>query len=170
MKRCRKRHREVVCRRLQFESLEARQLLTATVEGRAWFDQSGDGERAWVSFPEYELSDVTVNLLNEAGQLLASTETNEVGRYAFQDLAPGRYMVEFIAPDGTQFTLQNQGKNSRDSDVGPQWSDQGLQARRRRDSGRCRRWIRRNHRRRRASRVWSGTMTTPMGFATSARI
>ena len=87
-------------------------LLAALIEGRAWFDQSKDGERAWVSFPEYELSDVSVRLLNEAGQLVATTTTNEVGQYAFAELAAGRYQVEFVAPDGTQFTLQNQGKNS----------------------------------------------------------
>lgn len=95
------------------EILENRNLLTAVIGGRVWFDSSLDGQR---NGGEYEIADVTVNLLF-GDNIVRSTSTDDRGRYEFENIRPGDFSVEFIAPEGSQFTVQNTGRNSRDSDV-----------------------------------------------------
>ena len=65
------------------------------------------------------MAGVTVNLRDVEGALLRSTETDEDGYYAFDDLVPGRdYVIEFVKPDGTAFTTQNTGEGDAvDSDA-----------------------------------------------------
>jgi uncharacterized surface anchored protein len=41
------------------------------------------------------------------------------GEYLFTDLVPGDYQVEFVAPDGFEFTTANLGGNDVDSDADP---------------------------------------------------
>jgi serine-aspartate repeat-containing protein C/D/E len=43
---------------------------------------------------------VTVNLINSAGQTVATTVTDSKGDYAFNNLTPGTYTVEDVQPDG----------------------------------------------------------------------
>jgi hypothetical protein len=52
---------------------------------------------------------VTVKLLNCAGEVLATTTTDANGYYLFAGLMPGEYKVLFVAPDGYVFSLQDQG-------------------------------------------------------------
>lgn len=100
-----------------FETLESRQLLTGSFEGRVWFDATSDGERR--GGEEYPVADVQVNLLPEFGdRIVAATSTNGDGKYIFDQIASGqKYVVQFVPPDGTRFTARDAAKNSRDSDV-----------------------------------------------------
>ncbi|MGH1490104.1 MAG: S8 family serine peptidase [Acidimicrobiales bacterium] len=50
------------------------------------------------------VADVDVDLFNEGRvSYLASTQTDDQGEFSFEDLAPGCYVVTFIAPDGSSF-------------------------------------------------------------------
>ncbi len=70
---------------------------------------------------------VTVNLLDGAGNpvlgddgqpITATTDDN--GEYIFEMLNPGQtYIVEFVAPEGSTFTLLNAGDDEVDSDADP---------------------------------------------------
>ena len=52
------------------------------------------------------------------GDLVATQQTDANGNYAFQDLAPGEYIVRFLAPDGTVLSTSNVGiDDSADSDA-----------------------------------------------------
>ena len=62
---------------------------------------------------------VTINLLDENGIQIATTETVN-GAYSFSGLAPGSYIVEFVAPIGSTFTTANSGNDdASDSDADP---------------------------------------------------
>jgi hypothetical protein len=61
-----------------------------------------------------------VNLYNCLDEFIATTTTDEDGYYLFDGLIPGDYYVEFIEPEGYEFTLQNQGgDDALDSDADP---------------------------------------------------
>ncbi len=81
-----------------------------------WWDNDRDGVQGEDEPP---VAGVTVNLRDVEGALLRSTETDEDGYYAFDDLVPGRdYVIEFVKPDGTAFTTQNTGEGDAvDSDA-----------------------------------------------------
>ncbi|MCA9238726.1 MAG: carboxypeptidase regulatory-like domain-containing protein, partial [Planctomycetales bacterium] len=50
--------------------------------------------------PEILLEDVKIELLNEAGVVIATTTTDSQGRYKFSGLVPGVYGVREYTPDG----------------------------------------------------------------------
>ncbi len=52
---------------------------------------------------------VEVRLRDCAGVVLSTTTTDSEGEYLFTGLEPDGYSVQFIAPDGTAFTLQGAG-------------------------------------------------------------
>ena len=80
-----------------------------------WFDANGDG---LLNGAELGVPDVEVRLLDENGVLLATAFTDANGEYLFANLAPGNYMVEFIAPPGFVFTIANVGPtDTNDSDA-----------------------------------------------------
>ncbi|TWT90499.1 Serine-aspartate repeat-containing protein F precursor [Pseudobythopirellula maris] len=63
---------------------------------------------------------VTVNLLDDSGQVVATTVTandgaGNAGFYLFFDLSAGDYIVEFEVPDLVQFTTKDAGGNSNDT-------------------------------------------------------
>ncbi|MEY3122044.1 MAG: hypothetical protein RI993_869, partial [Pseudomonadota bacterium] len=64
-------------------------------------------------------SGVTVNLLNNAGAIVATQTTDSNGNYLFTDLVPGTYSVEFVAPSGFEFTVKDSGADASDSDADP---------------------------------------------------
>ncbi len=69
---------------------------------------------------EIGISGVTVKLFNSAGTEIATTVTDNNGKYAFTNLVPGDYYVEFTAPTGYKVSPQDQGNNdSNDSDINP---------------------------------------------------
>lgn len=75
------------------------ELKLATISGQVHVDGNGDcvfdpalGERA--------LADVTLELLNADGEVIATTVTDENGNYQFTDIMPGEYSVRQQQPDG----------------------------------------------------------------------
>ena len=80
-----------------------------------WHDLDKDGIQ---DAGEPGIAGVTVNLLNCASTVLATTTTDASGLYGFSGLTPGGYSVQFVLPSGYAFTLQNQGANdATDSDA-----------------------------------------------------
>lgn len=80
-----------------------------------WEDLNGDG----IQDPgETGIVDVVVTLLDTNSVVVGVTTTDVNGAYAFTDLVPDDYVVEFTAPAGYEFTLQNQGgDDTEDSDA-----------------------------------------------------
>ena len=93
----------------------------ASVGDFIWYDTNTDGiqnEDPIVGFP----FPVIINLydLSNGGQLLATTENDEYGKYEFNDLMPGEYEIEFIIEDTEIFGPPLRGNNDElDSNVNP---------------------------------------------------
>ena len=61
---------------------------------------------------------VVIKLLDLDGNVVAETKTDANGNYKFDDIPVGDYKIMGVAPDGTEFTIQDAGSDdSRDSDV-----------------------------------------------------
>jgi hypothetical protein len=79
--------------------------LKAEVRGQAFFDRDGDGRR---EFGEVALAGVTVELLNDEGDVVASTRTDSNGRYRFTQFnETGDYQVRIIVSAQLQVTPAN---------------------------------------------------------------
>lgn len=64
------------------------------------------------------MADVTVLLLDETGAVIGTTETDDLGMYSFGGLDAGTYAVQFVEPDGFDFTTPNVGgDDTADSDA-----------------------------------------------------
>lgn len=89
---------------------------SASLGDLAWLDANANGLQ---DTGEPGLADVTVRLYEASGQMLAETHSDAGGRYAFTDLLPGRYILEFVAV-GYALTQPDQGNDdARDSDPSP---------------------------------------------------
>lgn len=88
----------------------------ASVGDFVWDDLDDDGVQ---DAGESGAAGVTVNLLDDLGNWLDSTTTDLSGFYRFENLAPGNYRVEFIAPSDGQFSPQDQTADAADSDADP---------------------------------------------------
>jgi hypothetical protein len=90
---------------------------TGTLLGnRVWSDANGNG----IQDPgEGGVEGVCVNLYDGAGSLLQKTTTDSNGYYGFNVAAGGDYRIEFVKPSGMEFTAQDVGDDSRDSDADP---------------------------------------------------
>jgi len=89
----------------------------ASLLGKAWHDQDGDGLR---DSGELGYPNVPAKLLDGTRSPIAgkSTTTGSDGSYSFLDLVPGDYYVEFSLPQGYIFSTKDQGTDdSLDSDV-----------------------------------------------------
>jgi len=86
-----------------------------SIGDRVWHDININGTyQSW----EPGVNLVTVNLLDDSGTTLASTQTNPSGLYQFDNLAPGSYIVEFVPPPQSFFTPRDQGGDDTvDSDA-----------------------------------------------------
>lgn len=90
--------------------------IPATIEGLAWQDADGDGIRAE---GESVISGANVAMLKD-GEVVATTTTDEEGEYAFGDLAPGEYVVQFMQPGSYVFAPTEQGTDDTlDSNAEP---------------------------------------------------
>ena len=95
------------------EVLAATPDLTGTIGGLVWRDADSDGQ---FDAGETLVSSVTVRLLDEDGNVVATTGTNTSGEYLFTGLPAGRYTVEVVPPTGDDLTVANQGNDATDSD------------------------------------------------------
>ncbi len=71
------------------------------VRGRTWADLDGDGDRNSIKEPDLRAN---VHLLDEDGQVLATTLSGSNGRFEFDGLDPGTYRLEFQPVDGYGFS------------------------------------------------------------------
>ncbi|MEZ4678981.1 MAG: SdrD B-like domain-containing protein [Caldilineaceae bacterium] len=69
----------------------------AGVGDYVWYDTNNDGIQEGGEPPA---GGVTVLLYSGLGELIAIDVTDSTGNYAFLNLVPGDYFVEFVAPDG----------------------------------------------------------------------
>lgn len=103
-------------------------VLTNTVSARVfasaigdtvWYDKDHDGVQDGGT-EEPGLANVTVNLYDNGGNLIATTQTDGNGHYTFINLVSGDYVVEVVPPAGYTVTQQGAGGNSAlDSDIDP---------------------------------------------------
>ncbi len=79
-----------------------------------WNDTNGDGIQ---DANESGVANITVELLDESGAVVATTLTDTTGHYEFNDLYPGTYAVHFVVPSGYTLSPSNTTDDARDSDV-----------------------------------------------------
>ena len=80
---------------------------------RVWLDKNADG----VQSPEEQgVGGVCINLYDADGKLVQKTSTNSNGYYGF-NVEAGTYSLEFVKPDGMEFTKPNIGYEETDSDA-----------------------------------------------------
>ncbi|MDO5094809.1 MAG: SdrD B-like domain-containing protein [Propionibacteriaceae bacterium] len=83
--------------------------------GYVWYDANKDGQQG---SDEKLAQGVTVTLLNADGTVVAQTVTDADGQYWFKDLVPGaEYTLKFDKLNGFEWTVQNQGDDTTDSDA-----------------------------------------------------
>ncbi|MCU0784642.1 MAG: carboxypeptidase regulatory-like domain-containing protein [Verrucomicrobia bacterium] len=89
----------------------------AAIGDFVWLDQNNNG----IQDPnEPGVPGVTVQLMNCAGTVLATTTTDANGYYLFPQLTPGDYNVRFVLPAGYVFSPRDQGADdAKDSDADP---------------------------------------------------
>ena len=87
---------------------------TASLGDRVWLDTNNNGQQ---DAGEASVADVTVNLLDGAGNVLDTQTTDANGEYLFTNLDAGTYSVQFVKPAGLEFTSSNTGADGTDSDA-----------------------------------------------------
>jgi LPXTG-site transpeptidase (sortase) family protein len=91
--------------------------VTAALGDFVWLDANMDGIQ---DAGEIGVANVTVRLLDQNGNQLATTTTDANGFYSFTGLTPGTYRVDFVPPAGYTVSPANQGVNDAlDSDADP---------------------------------------------------
>ncbi|HCX9225405.1 TPA: MSCRAMM family adhesin SdrD, partial [Staphylococcus aureus] len=80
-----------------------------------WYDSNKDGKQ---DSTEKGIKDVKVTLLNEKGEVIGTTETDENGKYRFDNLDSGKYKVIFEKPAGLTQTGTNTTEDDKDADGG----------------------------------------------------
>jgi hypothetical protein len=96
-----------------------------SISGKVWIDKNGDGIQ---DFGEGVPRRLRARLLNAdgsrvydlSGNLVEDIEIGPNGLYSFNNLKAGRYQVQFLNEDGTEytgFTRPNKGDGTNDSDV-----------------------------------------------------
>ncbi|HKI01254.1 MAG TPA: SdrD B-like domain-containing protein [Thermoanaerobaculia bacterium] len=79
---------------------------TASVGDRVWYDADGDGVQ---DAGEAGINGVTVELLDNANNVVATTTTAGDGNYTFSNLGAGSYSVRVTPPAGTAQTYDLDG-------------------------------------------------------------
>ncbi|PNZ65732.1 hypothetical protein CD128_11310, partial [Staphylococcus croceilyticus] len=78
-----------------------------------WYDTNKDGHQ---DDNEKGIKGVTVTLKDNNGNVLKTTQTDENGKYIFEDLDSGEYNVHFDKPDGLTQTTTDSGDDEKDAD------------------------------------------------------
>ncbi|MEZ4987168.1 MAG: SdrD B-like domain-containing protein [Saprospiraceae bacterium] len=86
----------------------------AGIGNYVWEDIDHDGQQ-----DDFEpaIPNVTVHLKNAAGVIIATTTTDANGEYYFLSLPAGTYSVQFVIPEGMDYTASNTGNDALDSDI-----------------------------------------------------
>ena len=71
-------------------------ILSGSISGVVYYDDDADAK---LGANEIYCKGATVELMNSAGEVVASAQTAEDGSYAFEGVAPGRYRVRFTAKE-----------------------------------------------------------------------
>ncbi|HDB6425019.1 TPA: carboxypeptidase regulatory-like domain-containing protein, partial [Staphylococcus aureus] len=77
-----------------------------------WYDSNKDGKQ---DSTEKGIKDVKVILLNEKGEVIGTTKTDENGKYCFDNLDSGKYKVIFEKPAGLTQTGTNTTEDDKDA-------------------------------------------------------
>ena len=86
-----------------------------SIGDKVWLDCDNDGIQ---DTGEAGVAGVTVKLLGAGDVVVATTTTNASGEYVFSGLTAGSsYAVQVVAPTGFAFAKQDQGDDTKDSDV-----------------------------------------------------
>ena len=87
----------------------------ASIGDFVWYDANDNGIQ---DIGEVGVPGVTVELLDCAGNVLATTLTDANGYYLFANLTPGDYRIHFVLPEGDEFSPMDQGSDDAvDSDA-----------------------------------------------------
>ena len=81
-----------------------------------WDDANGNGQQ---DGGEPALANVAVRLYDAASNVVGATTSSAAGAYAFADVVPGIYFVEFQPPSGYFVTAADVGADASDSDADP---------------------------------------------------
>ena len=89
---------------------------TATILGnQVWHDANQNGiQEVW----ENGIGGICVNLYDTNGTLLQQTTSDTNGYYGF-NVHPGKYILEFLRPQGMEFAQKDVGEEDKDSDADP---------------------------------------------------
>ncbi len=91
-------------------------LSAASLRSVVWEDLNGDGMRQTV---EARIPDIRVSLFDESGAIIASTTSNTLGLYAFQEIPVGNYKV-FVDLTNTEYaftSIDMSNEDLLDSDI-----------------------------------------------------
>ncbi|HPT16690.1 MAG TPA: SdrD B-like domain-containing protein, partial [Kiritimatiellia bacterium] len=88
----------------------------ATLGDKTWADADFDGQQ---DAGEPALANVVVTLYDAASNAVGTKTSTTAGAYAFTNLLPGIYYVDFAPPAGYQLTKANVGADATDSDPDP---------------------------------------------------
>ncbi|KAB2964537.1 SdrD B-like domain-containing protein [Zoogloea sp.] len=90
---------------------------TAALGDKVWLDKNANGVQ---DAGEAGLAGVTVKLIDAGGSVVGTTTTGADGSYLFNNLAPGDYSAQVVAPTGYFLSGKDQGGNdAADSDFDP---------------------------------------------------
>ena len=94
-------------------------ILSGSISGVVYYDDDADAK---LGASESYCRGASVELLNSAGEVVASARTAEDGSYAFEGVAPGRYRVRFTAKEtdsGFSATERTMAKGGVQQSDGP---------------------------------------------------
>ena len=86
----------------------------ASIGDYVWLDTNGDG----IQNPhESGIEGVTVELQDCSGEVISTMETDDSGKYLFDNLRPGDYRIKFNLPASYHFTEKDKANDAADSDA-----------------------------------------------------
>lgn len=89
----------------------------AEIGNKVWLDENKNGIQ---DDGEDGVAGVNIKLFDCDNNYVAVQTTDENGNYLFTELIPGDYKLEFVVPEGFEFTIKNSGNSENDSDVDPE--------------------------------------------------
>lgn len=97
---------------------------SASLGDRVWLDKNVNGVQ---DAGEAGLAGVTVKLFDAGGNVVGTTTTGADGSYLFNNLAPGDYTAQVVAPAGYALSGKDRGGNdATDSDFDPLTGNSGV--------------------------------------------